>query len=241
MALLSTSGHIFKYRCVLILGQKMVDCKSELVNTKFLVKMKKFTMETFQLLTESYSKDCMSCACVFEWHKQFSEGRESLKDDDLPGRSHTAVTDDNIEKEHNLIQKDWRLGVRAGAEKVNLDRESVQWIPRGNWTWERFVQKWFQSAVMWNKRTSQGTVFWPFVTHWEWTRFVEFDNYLWWNLDICIRSRNQASMQWKSTSSPRPKKACMSYSKFMAMLIVFFDIQGTVMAEWVPSGQTVNQ
>jgi len=33
----------------------------------------------------------------------------------------------------------------------------------------------------------------------------------------------------------------MSPSKFKAMLIVFFDIQGTVMAEWVPSGQTVNQ
>jgi transposase len=30
-------------------------------------------------------------------------------------------------------------------------------------------------------------------------------------------------------------------SKFKAMLIVFFDIQGIVMAEWVPSGQTVNQ
>jgi hypothetical protein len=30
-------------------------------------------------------------------------------------------------------------------------------------------------------------------------------------------------------------------SKFKAMLIVFFDIQGIVMTEWVPSGQTVNQ
>ena len=49
------------------------------------------------------------------------------------------------------------------------------------------------------------------------------------------------SMQWKSTPSPRPKKARMSPSKFMAMLIVFFDIQGIVMAEWVPSGQTVYQ
>ena len=48
-------------------------------------------------------------------------------------------------------------------------------------------------------------------------------------------------MQWKSTSSPRPKKARKSRSKFKAMLMVFFDIQGIVMAEWVPSGQTVNQ
>jgi hypothetical protein len=49
------------------------------------------------------------------------------------------------------------------------------------------------------------------------------------------------SMQWKSTSSPRPKKACKSCSKFKAILIVFFDIQGIVMAQWVPSGQMVNQ
>jgi len=49
------------------------------------------------------------------------------------------------------------------------------------------------------------------------------------------------SMQWKSTLSPRPKKARMSRSKFKAMLMVFFDIQGIVMAEWVPSGQMVNQ
>ena len=33
----------------------------------------------------------------------------------------------------------------------------------------------------------------------------------------------------------------MSKSKFKAMLIVFFDINGIVMTEWVPEGQTVNQ
>ena len=49
------------------------------------------------------------------------------------------------------------------------------------------------------------------------------------------------SMQPKSATSPRPKKARMSRSKFKAMLIVFFDIQDIVVAEWVPSGQTVNQ
>ena len=37
------------------------------------------------------------------------------------------------------------------------------------------------------------------------------------------------------------RKARMSHSKFKAMLIVFFDIQGIMMAVWVPSGQTVNQ
>jgi hypothetical protein len=49
------------------------------------------------------------------------------------------------------------------------------------------------------------------------------------------------SQQWKSATSPRPKKTRKSFSKFKTMLIVFFDILGIVMAEWVPSGETVNQ
>ena len=39
----------------------------------------------------------------------------------------------------------------------------------------------------------------------------------------------------------RPKTACMSHSKFRAMLIVFFDIQDNVIAERVSSSQTVIQ
>jgi len=89
----------------------MSDCKSERVKIEFLVKLKKSTTETFQLLTEAYGEDCMSRACVFEWHKRFSEGRESLKDDECPGRPRTAVTYDNIEKVPDVIRKDRRLDV----------------------------------------------------------------------------------------------------------------------------------
>ena len=130
IALLSTSGRIFKYRRVLILGRKMSDCKSEQVNIKFLVKLKKSATETFQLLTEAYSEGCMSRARVSEWHKRFSEDRESVKDGDRPGRPRTAVTDDNIEKVRDVVRKDGRVGVRAVAEEVNLDRESVRQILR---------------------------------------------------------------------------------------------------------------
>jgi len=107
----------------------MSDCKSERVNIKFLVKLKKSETETVQLLTEAYGKDCMSRARVFELHKRFSESRESLKND-RPGRPHTAVTDDNIERVRDVILKDQRLGLRASADEVNLDRESVRQILR---------------------------------------------------------------------------------------------------------------
>jgi len=68
--------------------------------------------------------------CVFEWHKRFSEDRERVKNDDRPGCPRTALTDDSIEKVRVVIRKDRRLGVRAAAEEVSLDRESVRRILR---------------------------------------------------------------------------------------------------------------
>ena len=92
-------------------------------------------------MTESYGEDCMSRARVFEWHKLFSVGRESVKDDDRSGRPHTAATDNNIEKVQGVIRKDQRLGVRAVAEEVDLDRESVQRILREELNMRKFCAK----------------------------------------------------------------------------------------------------
>ena len=95
IALLSTSGRIFIYRRVLILGRKMSDCKcKQRVNIKFLVKMKKSVTEKFQLLTEVYVQDCMSRARVSYLHKSFSESREILKAEDRSGCRRTAATDE---------------------------------------------------------------------------------------------------------------------------------------------------
>jgi transposase len=42
------------------------------------------------MLRTAFSDDCLSQAVVYQWVKQFKEGRESLKDDPRPGRPSTA-------------------------------------------------------------------------------------------------------------------------------------------------------
>ena len=49
------------------------------------------------------------------------------------------------------------------------------------------------------------------------------------------------SSQWSTSSSPRPKKARQVKSNIKTMLIVFFDIDGLVHREFVPTGQMVNK
>ena len=51
----------------------------------------------------------------------------------------------------------------------------------------------------------------------------------------------QQSSQWKSASSPRPKKARQVKSNVKTMLICFFNIKGLIHFVFVPQGQTVNQ
>ena len=51
----------------------------------------------------------------------------------------------------------------------------------------------------------------------------------------------QMSSQWNTSSSPRPKKAWQVKSNIKTMLIAFFDVDGLVHHEFIPTGQTVNK
>ena len=61
---------------------------------------KKATETTYGMLQIAFRPSCMNRASVFEWHKRFKEGRESLRDDERCGRS----------KEVNTPEFDWPKG-----------------------------------------------------------------------------------------------------------------------------------
>ena len=54
---------------------------------KLCFKLGKNATETYGMLQTAFGASCMNRASVFEWHKRFKEGRESVRDDERCGRS----------------------------------------------------------------------------------------------------------------------------------------------------------
>ena len=49
---------------------------------KFCFKLGKNTTEIYGMLQSTFGASCMNQASVFEWHKRFKEGKESVRDDE---------------------------------------------------------------------------------------------------------------------------------------------------------------
>ena len=56
------------------------DTLEERYAIKFCFKLGKNATETYGMLQTAYRPSCMNWASVFEWHKRFKEGRESMRD-----------------------------------------------------------------------------------------------------------------------------------------------------------------
>jgi hypothetical protein len=81
--------------------------------------------ETFETLESAYGEECLSRTSVFEWHKRFKEGRQSLQDDERKGRPSTSRTEESAE----VIQKCWGkielLSVRMLEEMTGISGGTV--------------------------------------------------------------------------------------------------------------------
>jgi len=66
------------------------------VAIKFCCKVDFSATKTVELIQKAYGGAALSRTTIFEWHKQFPEGRESVKDDKHSGQPTTSRTNDNI-------------------------------------------------------------------------------------------------------------------------------------------------
>jgi len=80
------------------------------------------------MLVQVYRDNAMKKTEVYKWVEHFSEGRESVTDEERSGWPATSRTEENIAKVHqNWCENRW-LTVRSIAEQMTIDRETVRKI-----------------------------------------------------------------------------------------------------------------
>jgi transposase-like protein len=68
-----------------------------------------------------YGDNAVTKTAVYKWVTCFSEGRESVTDEESSGRPATTRTDDNIPKVRKIVREN---PVRSTGEQENIDRET---------------------------------------------------------------------------------------------------------------------
>ena len=88
---------------------------------KFCFKLGKNATETYGMLQTAFGASCMNRASVFEWHKRFKEGRESVRDDERCGRSKEVNTPELIDHRVRVTM----LRFKGVQEEIPLEKAST--------------------------------------------------------------------------------------------------------------------
>ena len=67
--------------------------------------------------------------------------REEIRDDQRPGRPSTSKADANIEKVGEIVRQNRHLSIRAVAELINIDKETVRRILHNNFNMKKVCSK----------------------------------------------------------------------------------------------------
>ena len=100
------------------------DTLEERYAMKFCFKLgKNDTTEMYGMLQTAFLWSCMNQASVFEWHKRFKEGRESVRDDERCGRSKKSIDQSWLAKGLGLGLLCW--GFKGVQEEIPREEAST--------------------------------------------------------------------------------------------------------------------
>jgi hypothetical protein len=111
----------------LLLSERVLVCSCENVRTniKFLVKLGKSGSEIREMLVQVYGDNAMKKTAVYKRVTRFSEGRESVTDEEISGRPATSRTEENNAKVHQVVRENCQLTVRSIVEQATSTEKQL--------------------------------------------------------------------------------------------------------------------
>lgn len=209
---------------------------------QFCVNLGKSPVETLDMMRTASKKTPACRSLVYKWHRRYSEGRGSVKDDARSGRPVTRTTSADVIAVKAALDSDRRRTLselcemldmtygtvrRIITEELKMSRVCARWVPRllKEHEMERRVE---DSRRFLARFDSEGDRFLEKIVTTDETWLFYYDP-----------ETKQQSSQWKTCESPPPKKARSSKSMGKCMFIAFFDMHGPILLHAVPNGRSV--
>ena len=117
------------------------DTLEERYAIKFCFKLGKNATETYGMLQTAFRASCMNRASVFEWHKRFKEGRESVRDDKRCERSKEVRTPELIGQIKNFMDKDRCVSIETISAQFDVSVGTVYTIIREELNMQKICTK----------------------------------------------------------------------------------------------------
>ena len=114
---------------------------------KFCCKVDFSVTKAVELIQKAYGDAVLSRTTIFEWHKRFREGRESVKDDERSFRPTTSRTDDNIATVDQMFKEDRKVTSRSIVDKLGIPKTVVARILREDLKKQKLCSRFFPHAL----------------------------------------------------------------------------------------------
>ena len=190
------------------------------------------------MLQIAFGVSCMNRESVFEWHKRFKEGRESVRDDERCGRSKEVRTPELIGQIKNFMDKDRCVSIETISAQFDVNVGTVHTIICEELKMQKICMKFVPRVLREDQKER------CYHDSREMVELINLDPTV---LDAPVTCNeswiycydpetNRQSFQWKHAGFPRPKKSRQSKSTHKLLMIPFFDCTGMIYMHWVPTG-----
>lgn len=209
---------------------------------KFLNLKGKINDEIKAELDSVYGNQAPSIATVKRWTAEFKRGRTSIFDEPHEGRPKEVMTEEIIEKVHDMVLDDPKSKVRELAKATGISTGSVFTILHEHLHMKKLTAKWVpRSLTIQQKRervrTSELNLKKFQSNPKEFLRrYITVDET--WIHHYTPESQQQ-SKEWVPEGGSRPKRPKTQQSAGKVLATVFWDEHGIVLIDYLETGKTI--
>ena len=189
-----------------------------------------------------YGDDTIDKSNVHRWMKKFKEGETSIEDKPRSGRPSTATTDTNRQRVDELIRADRRVTIRELAAQLDCGHNALQKMVE-DFGYRKVCAKWVPRQLTPDLKERRVEVCSDLLEAFEANEDTFFSDLVtgdetW--VYLYDPETKAQSMEWRHTSSPRPKKFKSQRSAQNVMVTVLGDDKGVILLDFLERGSTVN-